>query len=933
MSRGPIPQRARVWLVPVAVAALIIGTASAVVAKPSRPTAPGKPTSVSVEASSGELAVSWKKPSSGGTVGGYVATATPGGKSCTTTKLTCSIKGLVNGKEYTISVIAKGTGKADDSPAATAKGTPEAPALEISGSLATSAALTKANGTACTKWGIATKAKSGAPTPDCQLVAAAILPDGRIYTSALADAATSKNFSVLVRAGANEREDLTLHLLRADGAYIGPVVLGTKRTGNRTFGLMSLAGLATGKVTVPALTLSKVGNATAFASMKSGSVKTGSLTSRLCPGNVPVGAGRAGYRTSCGGSGIVGRLRVPAADGDLPASCNGWMNSGKVMPQTCFNDIKGLLAGMGQGAVQEFISACTGAIGKTQANAPQACATFLENPGGGQGDGDQGGGGDNDGGDPCAELASGGDLDEDGIPNAIDVDDNGNGTVDMADPETDGTCTVEPYKGIRMTIGSGRPLNYAVVAAGLATAQELSDDIDALFDRGEFSIAYYVYKTGFFPGALEVDGAMPAVWVTCPGVAWCDPALNPRTVLGTNVEEKNPQSVYADEAENNSQHRFQYAINEPFKTFLAETDSACEDPELPEGWRTPCWGEIDAPVTFGGPDASCNFMAYDPDFNPNVPAAARNFLWRSVCGEAGRQRVVFGGGIQPRLAAGSTQSIRSQVSALDVLRLNYLLPGGGVGSIATTIGTYPITAPMARAFGNGQGDSVAVDYSSESPLGAVGNAVMISSENRALSVQFNRPQREQFPGEAGTTGYHDLHGLNYGLQFELGDTQFGCGAGELRSNSGSSDPWMVDSAYTSAPDFEQADGGDDYANQLTPLRDTIADSPTKAPGVEQLIFTVDLVKCFQDRREWLVDAFSSLETNEWTFSMTDLNLPEGADVDGSATNWMDSQLGGNGSCIQASLVARGEAKTGGTDAANQQFCLQFAPGTLNNGVT
>jgi hypothetical protein len=262
--------------------------------------------------------------------------------------------------------------------------------------------------------------------------------------------------------------------------------------------------------------------------------------------------------------------------------------------------------------------------------------------------------------------------------------------------------------------------------------------------------------------------------------------------------------------------------------------------------------------------------------------------------------------------------------------LNYLTPGGGVGSIATTIGAYPITTPLARFFGNGDGDIASVDYASDSPLGAVGNAVVVSGDSPLLSVEFNRPQREQFPGEVGTTGYHDLHGLNYGLQFELGDTQFGCGAGELRSNTGSSDTWTVGSAYSGSDQFVTSDGGDDYANQLTPLRDAVPDSPTQAPGVEQLRFTVDLVKCFEDRGAWLADAFSTLQSNEWSFSMADLNLPQGAEADGTATNWMDSQFGGNGSCIMASLVARGEAKTGGTDAANQQFCLQFAPGTLSD---
>lgn len=74
---------------------VVIGTPSA----PSGVSAMGRPQSVTV----------WWQPSSGNGyfVSGYIATASPGGKSCTSTGLSCTISGLTDGTTYTITVVAK----------------------------------------------------------------------------------------------------------------------------------------------------------------------------------------------------------------------------------------------------------------------------------------------------------------------------------------------------------------------------------------------------------------------------------------------------------------------------------------------------------------------------------------------------------------------------------------------------------------------------------------------------------------------------------------------------------------------------------------------------------------------------------------------------------------------------------------------------------
>jgi hypothetical protein len=89
------------------------------------PEAPGTPT---LTAGEGQIAVSWTAPANTGVVSGYTATASPSGRTCTTTGATsCTITGLTNGETQSISVTA--TNAVGTSPASSSASTTPFPSI------------------------------------------------------------------------------------------------------------------------------------------------------------------------------------------------------------------------------------------------------------------------------------------------------------------------------------------------------------------------------------------------------------------------------------------------------------------------------------------------------------------------------------------------------------------------------------------------------------------------------------------------------------------------------------------------------------------------------------------------------------------------------------------------------------------------------------
>ena len=98
-------------------------------------TSPTPPRTVRVSAGEALVEVAWQESASdgGSPITTYTATATPGGRSCATTGLSCVVTGLGNGIPYTISVTATNL-LGTSAPTAVGPVTPSAPSIVIVGS-------------------------------------------------------------------------------------------------------------------------------------------------------------------------------------------------------------------------------------------------------------------------------------------------------------------------------------------------------------------------------------------------------------------------------------------------------------------------------------------------------------------------------------------------------------------------------------------------------------------------------------------------------------------------------------------------------------------------------------------------------------------------------------------------------------------------------
>ena len=283
------------------------------------------------------------------------------------------------------------------------------------------------------------------------------------------------------------------------------------------------------------------------------------------------------------------------------------------------------------------------------------------------------------------DSASGGDCDSDGIPNVVDVDDNGNGTLDSVDAASAlTTARLNLFFGLRPHFA-----NQLNVYSG-ANRASINSYLGANSNETGLGMSFYLDQQYLDPGNRT---ALQNVWLTCtPGQPWCAPGTGTATISG--LSDTPPLRPGTD--------RFDPL---PWATFFGATcsTSACT---VPAG---------------SDPNSLASVSRSGPGQPPTWIGAVR----------------------QP-----ATDTLASVVPG-DVLTINTRDASGVVASQPMTISPYFVTSPALASYGPAAGPLTPVTYplTSSTPGTNSSNSIQTDAAGK-LQVRLWRPQRFALPGES-----------------------------------------------------------------------------------------------------------------------------------------------------------------------------------------
>lgn len=391
----------------------------------------------------------------------------------------------------------------------------------------------------------------------------------------------------------------------------------------------------------------------------------------------------------------------------------------------------------------------------------------------------------------CASVDQtlGTDCDKDGVPNAVDADDNNDGTVDMADQKTSSFESQKylPWSTLYLEMNTGfrRTLNANI--AGLTV-----DDIEAAIggNNGTFAVNFYINLP---PGEAE---SYENAWVDCGVISYCS------TETGTATTSAPNGNIGSE-------------FNRLWCTGDLNSAGGCESP-IP--WKTYTGTKFDGSGKGTKIDAPgvANALTY---FNNNGSG-----VW------AGAMIPNTGSGTLGKFLAGDPYVLKLKPSN-----------GGAVVERPMSLGAYFVTVPAIKS-----ANGTPVDYGASSLLGSRANPITVD-DNGTLNLSVWRPQRIAVSGVDQVTGdqkFIDLGGLRYGLILNgSGGSESALKStgeqGELGCSSALAAGNYTDvGSLSRTPDNEPQE---QWNMNLWPLTDKSVDSPVSPDSV--LTISFNLKKC------------------------------------------------------------------------------------------
>jgi hypothetical protein len=412
-----------------------------------------------------------------------------------------------------------------------------------------------------------------------------------------------------------------------------------------------------------------------------------------------------------------------------------------------------------------------------------------ETQGGQQGGGGQGGGGQqgSNPNDPCGG-AVGGDCDRDGVPNSLDVDDNGNLTIDFTDGvSVQTTAKLLTYSSVAPRITE--TLNYNT-GATRDTINAFLGSTSATSPTG-LNLTFY-YQERSITGQ-DPSPALDAVWVTCGTSApWCVQGTSQATISGFSEFPQILPSVPQFGSVN-------------WSAFTGSTCGARGQACQPQPAGYPPFGFVKSQQQ-GGSVASNIWTAF---IRPN-----------------------------------STDTL-AQVNADSVINLNYRTsPGGPVNTKPIGISPYFVTTPaIQQVTANGSTQSLSYPYPANGAGTNDSNGFDLGTAG-SIGLTLVPPQRFGLPGEAEQ--FYTVGGLSYGITLDSltqlpapGSSQGGSSQQRPNQEAGCA----VTPTSGLAPRAPSNDPQDPWA-VLTPVTDTTTtDAPATTPRT--VAFTADIKGCIQ----------------------------------------------------------------------------------------
>ncbi|MCX6385294.1 MAG: hypothetical protein NTV40_01435 [Solirubrobacterales bacterium] len=454
------------------------------------------------------------------------------------------------------------------------------------------------------------------------------------------------NGSFTLRIASAKVNGLSLQLISADGSYFGPVLLYAKgATGSTRLGKITAKTVSLGSMSM-AKGYAKL---TRFLAAKS-VLTTGTGAVKLSKG-APIGAARLGY---------------------VKASAKAKTSQNKQCGPGELSDGKGGCKSGGGGG---------GGGGGDKVDAPGGKCSTADSLG----------------------SASGGDCGSDGIPNVVDVDDNGNLSLDSVDKvSADTTAKLNLFFGLRPHFANQINVYSGATRASI-NAYLGADSEETGLSMGFYLAQQYLDKTK--------QPAFANVWLTCSsGQPWCAPGTGTASISG-----------------------------------MADT------PPLRAGGQR--FEQIAWNSFFG---ASCNSSSCAALTTTDPNSLVR--FTRS--GAKPGDLPSWIGAVRP-----ASDDTLAKVVPGDVLMINSRSASGQVTSQPTTISPYFVTSPGIASYGPADGSLASVDYplTPATPGTNSSNPVVVDASGK-LKLRFWRPQRFGLPGESAE--FYDLGGLRWGVSIE-----------------------------------------------------------------------------------------------------------------------------------------------------------------------